>query len=89
MVWGQGLGADQVIDPKMAYQGFMLPQHSQDLSDSWNGCTIQQARIIHWHGSRGANEKLNLMASVNQQLNIPDTPIRNITERTIDISEIK
>ena len=89
MVWGQGLGAEQVIDPKMAYQGFMLPQLSQRLSDEWNGCTINEAHIIHWHGSRGAQLKLDLMASINQQLNIPDTPIRNIIERTIDISDIK
>lgn len=89
MVWGQGLGAEQVIDPKMAYQGFMLPQLSQRLSDEWNGCTINEAHIVHWHGSRGAQLKLDLMASINQQLNIPDTPIRNIIERTIDISDIK
>jgi len=89
MVWGQGLGAEQVIDPKMAYQGFMLPQQPQSLSDSWNGCTIQEAHIIHWHGSRGAQQKLNLMQSINKQLNIPDIPVRDIPEHTIDISDIK
>lgn len=90
MVWCQGLGADQVIDPRMAYQGFMLPgdERAQQMSDHWNNCKLQDASIIHWHGSRGAQAKLELMQSINNQLGIPDTPVRHIARHTIDVSNI-
>jgi len=86
MVWGQGLGHKEVIDPKMAYQGFMLPQYSQDLSDEWNGCKLQDANIVHWHGSRGAEQKLAIMQSVNDQAG---AVVRVVPTQTIDISYIK
>lgn len=91
MVWNQGLGHKEVIDPTMAYQGFMLPGNDAQkaMSDEWNGCTLDQAHLIHWHGSRGAAQKLDIMQSINDQLGIPKVPVRNIAKRTIDVSSIK
>jgi hypothetical protein len=86
MVWAQGLGHKEVIDPTMAYQGFMLPQYPQHLSDAWNECKLQDAHIVHWHGSRGAEQKLSVMQSVHDQLGIVG---RDIPTQTIDISYIK
>ena len=90
MVWSQGLGAEKVIDPRMAYQGFMLPgdDNTKLSSDKWNNCKIEDSHIIHWHGSRGAQAKLDLMQSINSQLGVPTSPIRNIPRQTIDISHI-
>lgn len=91
MVWNQGLGHEQVIDPKMAYQGFMLPgdDNQRVLSDTWNNCKLDEAHLIHWHGSRGADQKLGIMQSINDQLGIPQQPNRSISQRIVDVSHIE
>jgi hypothetical protein len=90
MVWGQGLTPKQVIDPAMAYQGPWLPgsAETQQFTDQWNGCTLNDAKIVHWHGSRHAPSKLQLMQSVNDQLGIPDVPVKARPTKTIDISHL-
>jgi hypothetical protein len=88
MVWCQGLGAKEVINPRMAYQGMMLPDSSRADSDAWNGCRLEEANIIHWHGSRGAEKKLSLMRNINALLNVPELPQRHITKQVIDVSYI-
>lgn len=70
MVWGQGLTPEQVIDPTMAFQGFMMPDN-YDYAESWNGCSIEDVKIIHWHGSRGAEAKLAAMRDISATLGIP------------------
>lgn len=91
MVWCQGVGHQEVIDPKMAYQGFMLPGNEAQVaaSNSWNNCDLNDAHIIHWHGSRGAQAKLDLMQSINDQLGIPKDPVKQIIKRKIDVSHVK
>ena len=97
MVWGQGLPPNQVIDPIMAYQGAWLPggvsnrTHGHDaleFANRWNGCTLEEAKIVHWHGSRHAPSKLQLMQSINDQLGIPDVPVNPRPTKTIDISHL-
>jgi hypothetical protein len=90
MVWSQGLTPEQVIDPKMAYQGPWLPGGAQEkeFTDNWNGCRLEDANLVHWHGSRNAPAKLSLMQSINDQLGIPKEPIKNIPTKTIDISNL-
>jgi hypothetical protein len=90
MVWSQGLDPAQVIDPAMAYQGPWLPGDAavKQFTDSWNGCMLEDAKIVHWHGSRNAAAKLALMHSINDQLGIPQTPVQARTTRTIDISHL-
>ena len=85
MVWCQGLSHQQVIDPKMAYQGFMLPMQSQEYSDQWNNCRLADANIVHWAGSRGAVRTVEVMQSVHNQLQIPAL---TIAKKIIDISHI-
>ena len=88
MVWSQGLRPEQVIDPTMAYQGPWLPggpEHKQ-FTDNWNGCRLEDASIVHWHGSRNADAKLQLMQSVNDQLGIPAVPANPRPTKTLNIS---
>ena len=90
MVWSQGLPPEQVIDPKMAYQGPWLPGNEQakQYTDSWNGCRLEDASIVHWHGSRNADAKLQLMQSINDQLGIPVVPVNSRSTKTLDISHL-
>jgi len=90
MVWGQGLTPEQVIDPTMAYQGPWLPgnEEAQQFTDMWNGCTLNDANIVHWHGSRHAPSKLHLMQAINDRLGIPAVPVKARTTKTIDISHL-
>jgi hypothetical protein len=90
MVWDQGLTPEQVIDPTMAYQGPWLPGaiEAQQFTDTWNGCTLNDAKIVHWHGSRHAPSKLQLMQGINAQLGIPNVPVKARPTKTIDISHL-
>ena len=90
MVWSQGLTTEQVIDPRMAYQGPWLPgtQEAKQFTDSWNGCTLEESNIVHWHGSRHAPSKLHLMKSINDHLGIPEVPANPRPTKTLDISHL-
>ena len=90
MIWSQGLTPEQVIDPTMAYQGPWLPGNEQakQFTDSWNGCRLEDANIVHWHGSRHAEAKLQLMQHINDQLGVPAVPANPRPTRTIDISHL-
>jgi hypothetical protein len=88
MVWSQGLAPEQVIDPFMAYQGPWLPgdMRAKQFTDEWNGCMLGDASIVHWHGSRNADSKLNLMQEINDALGIPAIPVNSRPTKTLDIS---
>ena len=88
MVWSQGLTPDQVIDPTMAYQGPWLPgdEQAKQFTDNWNGCRFEDASIVHWHGSRNADAKLQLMQGINAHLGIPGVPVNPRPTKTLDIS---
>jgi hypothetical protein len=62
MLWDQGITLQDALRPQWAYQAQGLPDRFplwyQDL---WNGISINQASIIHVHGSRGADRKLEFM----------------------------
>jgi len=90
MVWSQVLTPEQVIDPKMAYQGPWLPGslEAKEFTDTWNGCRLEDASIVHWHGSRHAPSKFELMQSINNQLGIPVVPVKSRPTKTLDISHL-
>lgn len=92
MVWGQGLTPEQVIDPKMAWQGPWVTGDPDTIAftEEWNGCPIEESKVIHWHGSRGAYEKLQMMENSNSYMGIPSTPLGTTTRtiKTIDISDL-
>ena len=85
MVWSQGLTPEQVIDPTMAYQGFGLPENL-DFMNAWNGCNLDDAHIIHWHGSRGAAAKLQAMKNI--YVHLIDVSVRDLPARDLDITNI-
>lgn len=90
MVWSQGLTPEQVINPRMGYQGPWLPGRDQAkaYTDNWNGCTLEEASVVHWHGSRHADSKLQLMQSINDQLGIPEIDFNSRPMRVVDISNL-
>lgn len=88
MVWCQGLGHEQVIDPRMAWQGFMLPMSPKESGDQWNQCPLEEAHIIHWAGSRGADRTVDIMKSVHDSLPIPVDSEKQRNKTIIDISHI-
>jgi hypothetical protein len=63
-------------------------QSAKNFTDQWNGCRFEDARIVHWHGSRHAQLKLDLMQSINTQLGISGISTKNIEIKTIDVSYI-
>jgi len=69
MMWAQGLTIEQAHKPQLAYQGFALPNYKTEL-DAWNGCRLEDSQLIHWHGSRGVDEKLNLIRQIAEQTGV-------------------
>lgn len=78
MLWSQGLDVAQVLDPVMAWQGF-----SPDINycNQWNNLAFQQAKILHFHSSRGSDSRLETMKDLAQQL-------ESITKNTADMKPI-
>jgi hypothetical protein len=66
-LWSQGLSINDVLDPKMAYQAFSL---NQQHSDQWNSISVNQAHIMHFHGSRDCDSRLDVMKNLADQLKI-------------------
>lgn len=67
MFWSQGLSLEQALQPKLAWQA--LP-YGPDKCAEFNGCPITDAQIMHFHGSRGANDRLQLMQILAQTFGI-------------------
>jgi hypothetical protein len=88
MVWCQGLSHEQVIDPRMAWQGFMLPMYPKEAGDKWNNCPLEEAKIIHWAGSRGAARTVEMMQQMNDSLAIPTVSEKQKNKTILDISHI-
>ena len=72
MMWNQGVLLEEVLDPKMAFQAHMMgsPDNNVDEAARWNGIHVNDANIIHWHSSRGAPNRLDVMTEVNKRLGI-------------------
>jgi hypothetical protein len=61
MLWSQGLRLDQALMPKVAYQAMNLDRAPVWWHDVWNGCSMSQAAIIHVHGSRDSQSRVDIM----------------------------
>ena len=72
MMWNQDVTLEEVLDPKMAFQAHMMgsPDNNVDEATRWNGIHVNDANIIHWHSSRGAPNRLDVMTEVNKRLGI-------------------
>lgn len=67
MVWSQGLTIDQLLMPRLAWQ-VMGP--GPEAGEKFNGCNISEAQVLHFHGSRGPNDRVQVMQSIAQNLGI-------------------
>jgi hypothetical protein len=67
MLWDQGIKLNDALDPTMAWQLF---HPDLNFGQAWNGCPIQDARILHLHSSRGAVDRLAFMSHTANQLSI-------------------
>lgn len=73
MMWNQGVHVEDVLEPKMAFQAFMMPSPDDNVqyANNWNGVNVDDSYIVHWHSSRGAPNRLQVMTEVNNRLGIP------------------
>jgi hypothetical protein len=67
MFWSQKLPLSQALIPKLAWQA--LP-YSPEVCTQFNGCPFDDAQVLHFHGSRGAGNRLELMQSLAQRFGI-------------------
>lgn len=72
MMWSQGLDPAYTCRPTMAYQGFMMPDlnTNREYADRWNGCSFDDAHMVHWHSSRGAQNRIDIMTAVSHNVDI-------------------
>jgi hypothetical protein len=74
MFWSQNIPAQQTRHPALAFQA----QHLRNLNDmrmvgfheGWNQLAIEQAHIIHFHGSRGSQQVIAVMRELCRRLDI-------------------
>jgi hypothetical protein len=73
MFWSQDIPDTDRLHPEMAYQAMnlrVLAQNAVDWHNEWNGIDINQAHILHFHGSRGSQAVINIMKELCNQLGI-------------------
>jgi hypothetical protein len=75
MFWSQNLSWEDAHHPDLNWQMEHYPDFLTNTAaeDSYNGCGFDQARIIHYHGSRGAARKLELIRRMARHFDIPYT----------------
>ena len=71
MYWSQHISMHDRHWPKLNWQA-VVSDHEDLLQyqNQWNNCSINEAHIIHAHGSRGAKQSLEMMEPLAQMLNI-------------------
>jgi hypothetical protein len=67
MLWDQPVQRIDVLNPYMAYQAF---HPDIRVSDQWNGLRLGDAGILHFHSSRDAQNRLEIMSAVAKQTGI-------------------
>lgn len=65
--WSQDVNVNEVLDPTMAWQAFGL---DEDQGKIFNNCDINDAKILHFHGSRDADPRLEVMRHIATQLEV-------------------
>lgn len=64
MMWSQGIKLHDALNPRMAYQAHWLPDCEIWRQDLWNGVSVNESSIIHFHSSRNIDKKLNFMQQI-------------------------
>jgi hypothetical protein len=67
MLWDQGIELEQALDPTMAWQLF---HPDLNFGQQWNNCSIYDAKVLHLHSSRGADNRLAFMKNAAEQVGI-------------------
>jgi len=62
MLWDQGVSVANTLDPSAAWQWF----GDLHYCEVWNGLPISQAKILHLHSSRGAENRLQVMKKLSE-----------------------
>jgi len=73
MFWSQDIPDSDRLHPEMAYQAMNLRSINPDVigqHNGWNSLSIEQAHILHFHGSRGSQAVINIMKEICNQLGI-------------------
>jgi hypothetical protein len=74
MFWSQDILDSDRLHPEMAYQAIKLRSLSDqlmiDIHNEWNGIDINQAHMLHFHGSRGSQSVITIMKEICSQLGI-------------------
>ena len=73
MFWSQDIPDSDRLHPEMAYQAMNLRSINSDVigqHNGWNSLSIEQAHILHFHGSRGSQAVINIMKEICNQLGI-------------------
>lgn len=65
--WSQNLSLEQALKPEYAWQAFHL---DEEFSTKWNGCGLDVAKVLHFHGSRDSDSRVEVMKDIANQLNI-------------------
>jgi hypothetical protein len=67
MMWSQVIRVQQAHQPHLAYQ---FLNANQTFNDSWNGVSlVDQAQVVHVHGSRGSSGRAELMEKLDEHFN--------------------
>lgn len=66
-LWSQGISAAEMLEPTMAFQTVKkdIPE-----CESWNGCSFADVKIVHFHGSRSSENRVQVMYQLYQQVGI-------------------
>jgi hypothetical protein len=72
MLWGQGVTLDQVLKPSMAFQAHMMgsPDDNVAYAEQWNNLRVNDSHIVHWHSSRGPENRIWTMSEVNRRTGV-------------------
>lgn len=60
MIWSQGISVEEMLKPEYAWQ--VLGQEIEQ-AERWNNCSLDNAMVLHFHGSRGNESRLDSMKS--------------------------
>lgn len=66
MLWDQGIALEKALDPAMSWQAFLPPKEGS----VWNNCHLNEAKILHFHSSRNAEDRAKTMQGLLKQLEL-------------------
>lgn len=67
MLWSQGISIEEMLKPQYAWQA--VGSNEQE-GNNWNGCNYYEANVLHLHGSRNNQNRLDVMKTLAQHLGL-------------------